>query len=131
MQQNPIEAKRIMNEKDVVSLTHDVLSISHAQKAVEAPNAGGISLFVGTTRNNFNGKRVTWLEYEAYEAMAVKQMETLCISARLKWPQLVKIAIFHRLGRVPIGEASVIIAVSSPHRRESIGTLLSNNFRET
>lgn len=109
------------NENNTVLLTYDKLSVDTAHLSVVAPNAGGISVFVGTTRDNFDGKRVTYLEYEAYEPMAIKQMHRLCESARWKWPQLAKICVMHRLGRVPIAEASVIIAVSSPHRREAIG----------
>lgn len=110
-----------MNQFDTVRLSCQALSIEAIERAVSAPHAGGISIFVGTTRDNFDGKRVQWLEYEAYEEMAIKQMRALCVSARETWPQLIKIAVFHRLGRVPIGEASVIIGVSSPHRREAIG----------
>lgn len=104
-----------------VLLTYDKLSVDTAHSSVIAPHAGGVSLFVGTTRDNFDGKPVTYLEYEAYQPMAIKQMHRLCETIRLKWPQLAKICVMHRLGRVPIAEASVIIAVSSPHRREAIG----------
>lgn len=107
--------------KDTVVLTHDVLSVDQAQQAVAAQSAGGISIFVGTTRDNFDGKRVVSLHYEAYEPMAVKEMKSLCEKARTRWEDLSHIAVFHRLGEVPIRESSVIIAVSAPHRREAIG----------
>lgn len=108
-------------ENDVIVLTHEVLSVDFATKSVSSNAAGGISVFVGTTRDNFDGKGVIRLEYEAYEPMAVKEMRNLCMKAREKWVDIIKIAVLHRLGIVPIGEASVIIAVSSPHRREAIG----------
>lgn len=106
---------------DTVLLTQEPLSLQKAQDAIGHPSAGGESYFVGTTRDNFDGKTVTLLEYEAYDTMAIKQMKRLCDLAREKWLDLVNIAIYHRLGPVPIGEASVLIAVSAPHRREAIG----------
>lgn len=105
-----------------VLLTNEPLSLQIAQDAIGNPTAGGQSFFVGTTRDNFDGKSVTLLEYEAYHDMALKQMNLLCTIAREKWPGLCNVAIYHRLGAVPIGEASVIIAVSAPHRREAIGS---------
>lgn len=106
---------------DTVILTHERLDTQSAQNAVGASHAGAISVFVGTTRDHFDGKKVLSLQYEAYDEMAIKQMEQLCDRSRLKWPDLIKICIMHRLGTVPVGEASVVIAVSSAHRRESIG----------
>lgn len=107
---------------DDILLTNEPLSLERAQDAIGNPSAGGQSFFVGTTRDNFDGKSVVLLEYEAYHDMAVKEMNLLCVSAREKWPALCKIAIYHRLGKVAIREASVIIAVSAPHRREAIGS---------
>lgn len=109
---------------DTVQLMRDTLSLELAEGAVAHTSAGGLSFFVGTTRDSFEGKRVMSLEYEAYDEMALKQMNMLCRKAREKWPDIVNIAIYHRLGRVPIGEASVLIAVSSPHRRQSIGSFV-------
>lgn len=106
---------------DVVLLTHDKLDVEQASVAVTNPAAGATSLFIGMTRDNFDGKAVTHLEYEAYEPMAVKEMKNLCLSAREKWPSIIAIAVYHRLGPVPIKEASVVIAVSSAHRVEAIG----------
>lgn len=106
---------------DTVLLTREALSIEAASRTVARDFAGGTSIFVGTTRDTFEGKVVTLLEYEAYESMALKEMRKLCDRARERWPQICAVAVMHRLGRVQVGEASVIIAVSSPHRKESIG----------
>jgi molybdopterin synthase catalytic subunit len=73
-----------------------------------------------TVRDNFEDKEVTRLEYEAYEDMALKEMEKLCVATRTQHPAITHVVVHHRLGIVPVGEASVIIAVSSPHRREAI-----------
>lgn len=106
---------------DTVVLTYSELSLEQAHAAVAHPSTGAQSLFVGTTRDNFDDKAVLSLEYHAYEPMAVKQMRQLCADARATCPDLIHIAVFHRLGSVPIGHSSVIIAVSSPHRRQAIG----------
>lgn len=106
---------------DSVLLTAELLDVAAASGAVGSAEAGGISVFVGTTRRTFQGRVVVRLEYEAYEAMARREMEGLCGKVRAGWPDVVKVAVHHRLGFVPVGEASVVIAVSSPHRREAIG----------
>mmetsp|Transcript_37740 Transcript_37740/g.70830 ORF Transcript_37740/g.70830 Transcript_37740/m.70830 type:complete len:204 (+) Transcript_37740:131-742(+) len=86
---------------------------------VTDPGAGAISTFVGVTRDNFDGKRVVRLEYEAYVPMAVKELDKLCGQMLKKW-NLIKVAIGHRTGVVEVTQPSVIIAVSSAHRRESL-----------
>lgn len=107
---------------DETVITKEVLDVGKIANAVVCDQAGGTSVFVGTTRDTFNDRRVMRLEYEAYEPMAVKEMRVLCDEARTKWIDLKHISVWHRIGVVPVGEASVIIAVSSPHRREAIGT---------
>ncbi|MEX2117742.1 MAG: molybdenum cofactor biosynthesis protein MoaE [Bacteroidota bacterium] len=102
----------------MVSLTFDPINIQAILTNVTTPESGGIDIFIGTTRNHSGGRNVTLLEYEAYEPMAVRLMEQIEISAREKWP-LQKVALVHRLGRVPVGEASVVVAVSSAHRKEA------------
>ncbi|XP_045112335.1 molybdopterin synthase catalytic subunit-like [Portunus trituberculatus] len=104
---------------DYIKLTEEVLSVEEATSLVTHPSCGAISLFIGTTRDNFEGKDVVQLAYEAYQDMAEKEMRKLCIIAREKW-SLKHIALHHRLGLVPVTESSVIIAVSSEHRRESL-----------
>jgi len=101
-------------------VTSDCLNSSEAQQLATSPSCGAISLFVGTTRNNFSGKGVVQLEYEAYEPMAIKQMENVCLELRSKWPDVEHIVLQHRVGIVPVSEASVVVAVSSPHRAAAI-----------
>ena len=104
---------------DEVVITTSPLDIAAISNSVTAPCTGATSLFVGTTRDNFQGKKVVRLEYEAYEPMAKKEMVKLCADLRSKWT-LHNITIHHRLGLVQVTEASVVIAVSSPHRKESL-----------
>ena len=86
--------------------------------AVGDPAAGASVLFLGTTRNENSGRRVTRLEYEAFAGMAVNEMRQLARQARRRWP-LRRVAMVHRIGVVPVGEASVGIAVSAGHRGEA------------
>eukprot|EP00602_Paraphysomonas_sp_CaronLab_P013141 CAMPEP_0185041518 /NCGR_PEP_ID=MMETSP1103-20130426/40912_1 /TAXON_ID=36769 /ORGANISM="Paraphysomonas bandaiensis, Strain Caron Lab Isolate" /LENGTH=118 /DNA_ID=CAMNT_0027581279 /DNA_START=76 /DNA_END=428 /DNA_ORIENTATION=- len=86
---------------------------------VQDNSAGAISTFLGTTRNNFEGKEVVSLEYEAYSEMAISELKTLCDKVRAEW-EVCKIAIVHKLGNCPVGDCSVAIAISSAHRKESL-----------
>lgn len=107
------------NSKDIIKFTSEKLSIDEVSQLVISPLCGAVSLFVGTTRNNFEGKKVISLEYEAYLPMAENEIRKICSDIRQKWP-VKHIAVFHRLGSVPVSEASIIIAVSSAHRAESL-----------
>lgn len=102
----------------VYLMTREAIDVSAALAAVAHPGAGGIALFIGTTRDENEGRRVVRLEYEAYEDMAKTEMEAIGAEMRRRWP-LLGVAMVHRIGVVPIGEASVAIAVSSPHRDEA------------
>lgn len=80
---------------DFVKLTKDKLDVESLYNIVLSPEFGAVSLFVGTTRNNFEGKTVIKLEYEAYETMAVKALEKICRNVREKF-NVGNIAIYHR-----------------------------------
>jgi molybdopterin synthase catalytic subunit len=105
---------------DWVEITAHPLSPEKALSFVTSPEAGGIDIFLGTTRaeKSSDGKRLTALEYQAYDEMAIAQLWKLSASARSQWP-IAKLAILHRTGRVSVGQPSVVIAVSSPHRAEA------------
>ena len=85
--------------------------------------AGAVSSFVGTTRNSFMGKTVVRLEYEAYEALALKEMRALRRRVFAQWSGVYRVLVWHRLGEVPVGEASVVIAVASEHRAEGLAAV--------
>jgi molybdopterin synthase catalytic subunit len=72
---------------------------------------------------NFIAFKVVTLEYEAYDEMAKKEMANICFEIRQRWPEIKHIAMYHRLGLVPVKEASVVIAISSPHRKASLEAL--------
>ena len=104
---------------DYVIIKDTELSVEEATKMVMSPSSGAVSVFIGTTRDNFDGKKVVRLEYEAYTPMAEKELRKICTAVRERWA-VEHISVLHRLGLVPVTEASVIIAISSPHRRESL-----------
>ena len=97
---------------EIVSQPIDAAAVT---AAVADPTTGATCTFLGTTRDHNDGRTVTELEYEAYPEMAVAEMRKIGDEAKRRWP-ITHMAIVHRIGVVPIGEASVVIAVSSPHR---------------
>eukprot|EP01098_Paradermamoeba_levis_P007229 TRINITY_DN2994_c0_g1_i2.p1 TRINITY_DN2994_c0_g1~~TRINITY_DN2994_c0_g1_i2.p1 ORF type:complete len:187 (-),score=61.39 TRINITY_DN2994_c0_g1_i2:608-1168(-) len=107
------------HEKNFVQITNEKLDLAEIYALVKSPFAGAISTFSGTTRNHFQNKKVKRLEYESYAPMALKEMEKICLEIRKKW-KVIGIAVYHRLGVVPIEEESVIICISSVHRKESL-----------
>ena len=100
-------------------ITADVLDVQALHELVLAPAAGAISLFVGVVRDNNLGRDVDYLEYEAYPPMAVKKMREIAQELHERW-EITDVAMHHRTGRLEIGEASVAIAVASPHRKDGL-----------
>lgn len=100
-------------------ITDDAIDLNALVSCVSDPSAGAVATFLGTTRATNRGRQVLRLEYEAYPEMAVSEFEKIGADACRRW-ELVRVAIVHRVGVVPLGEASVGIAVSAPHRREAI-----------
>jgi molybdopterin synthase catalytic subunit/molybdopterin converting factor small subunit len=100
-------------------LTAEPLSLDAVVAEVRSERAGAIATFVGTTRVESRGRTVQHLDYEAYEGMAEGVMAELAASLRQRY-DLCEVAIHHRTGRVEIGEASVVIAVSAPHRQDAL-----------
>lgn len=105
----------------MIKVSEDMPSLSECYSFVSTdPSSGAVSTFVGITRDNFNGKKVKELSYEGYIPMAEKELRKLCEDARLQFPSIRRIAAVHILGNCPVGKASVILAVSSPHRKEAM-----------
>lgn len=96
-------------------LTHEPIDVAGILESVQSPAAGAVLLFLGTTREMTDGRRTVSLDYEAYPEMAEARLAELLDAACRRW-QLTGCRIVHRLGHVPLAEASVAIAVSSPHR---------------
>jgi molybdopterin synthase catalytic subunit len=110
-------------------LTDDPIVLDELVREVASDQAGAIATFTGTTRAYSRGRDVSYLDYEAYEGMAEAELERIA-SSLLEKHEITAVSITHRIGRVDIGETSVAIAVSAPHRaaafaacREAIDTL--------
>jgi molybdopterin synthase catalytic subunit len=102
----------------VFRIVRTPIALDGLARAVRDPGAGATVTFLGTTRNRNAGRRVIRLEYEAFARMAVAEMRGLAAEATRRWP-LRRVAIVHRIGVVPVGQASVGIAVSAGHRGEA------------
>ena len=100
-------------------LSEEPLSLDRVVDEVRADEAGAIATFTGTTRIHSRGRTVTHLDYEAYEGMAERVMAEIAEGLQARY-ELSAVAIHHRVGRVGIGETSVVIAVSAPHRQDAL-----------
>lgn len=87
--------------------------------AVADPGAGGVVIFAGVVRNETDGRSVKFLEYEAHRPMAEAKMREIGETLRARWPGVRRVAMLHRVGRLEIGEPSVLVAVSAAHRQEA------------
>ncbi|KAK4168648.1 Molybdopterin biosynthesis MoaE [Cladorrhinum sp. PSN259] len=110
------DLQSLTEEGIYVALTSDHLNYQSIIDRVRSPSAGAIVIFAGTTRDTFDSHRVSHLSYQAYVPLALRTMLSIATSIKSKH-QLKGIAMIHRLGTVPIGEESILIAVSSPHRQ--------------
>lgn len=94
------------------------IDLNEAYAALRTPQAGAVNLFIGTVRNHSKGKEVVRLDFEAYDAMAIRQMEIIAGQANEKWP-LEKLVMIHAVGAKDPGEPVVVVGVSSAHREAS------------
>ncbi|MEK7747209.1 MAG: molybdenum cofactor biosynthesis protein MoaE [Elusimicrobiota bacterium] len=106
----PIDSPRIR-------LTSSPLDIGEAFRCVAGSGMGGVALFIGTVRGVEEGRPIGGIGYEAYEGMALKELDACARGAEERHGA--KVAVFHRVGTVPVGEASVVVAASAPHRAEA------------
>jgi molybdopterin synthase catalytic subunit len=105
-----------MNE-DIFEITRDPIDKSDLEKRLLTGGAGAVVTFDGTVRNQTQGRRVVKLQYEAYPPMAVKEMRKIGAEMRERWPDIERLGIIHRFGELAISESSVVIVVTSPHRK--------------
>jgi molybdopterin synthase catalytic subunit len=100
------------------AVTDAPLDVGALVHAVEGPGAGAVTTFLGLVRDHNQGRKVMWLDYEAYAPLAEKALGLIVDEAQARWPGA-RVAIHHRTGRLEIGEASVAIAVATPHRADA------------
>lgn len=99
-------------------VTTDPIDVAALLASVPSPSDGAVLVFVGVVRDENDGRTVASLEYEAYAEMAERKMREIAAEARARW-SVGDVALVHRVGRLDVGEASVAIAVASPHRSEA------------
>ena len=116
---------------DIIQLITTPIDYAQLTESVRDHQAGAVVLFLGTVREMTNGQRTVALDYEAFSEMAVPVMAELVAEARAKWP-VTKAAIAHRTGRLELGEISVAVAVSCPHRHQAFeaGRYLIDRLKE-
>ncbi|MGQ9804623.1 MAG: molybdenum cofactor biosynthesis protein MoaE [Chlorobiales bacterium] len=102
----------------MITISDKPLNVQAVIEAVQTELAGAINVFIGTVRNQTAQKHVVGLDYEAFEAMAIKKMQEIADEAKAKFPVL-SVAMAHRVGKLKLGEIAVVIAVATPHRAES------------
>ena len=102
----------------MIEITSNPITREKIIQAAESPKAGALNVFIGTVRSNTSNKKVIRLEYECYEAMAKSEIQKIIDQACTRWP-LLKVAISHRTGILAIGDEAIVLAVSTPHRKES------------
>ena len=104
---------------DIYRVVTEPLSPDVIAAEMDDPGAGGIVIFSGVVRNETGGRPVKFLEYEAHAPMAEVKMREIGEAVRVRWPGVRRVAMLHRIGRLEIGEASVLIAVAAAHRGDA------------
>ena len=115
---------QIKTENIWVQVGGELPALEDVSLFVRRDHCGALNLFEGVTRNHDSGKQVTMLLYDSYDEMALQQCEKILDEAMQEFPAGAA-AIFHKTGKVPVGEVSMIVAVSTPHRKESTEAVLS------
>jgi molybdopterin synthase catalytic subunit len=115
----PVSGGAVETTPGLYRLTHDVLDPQQLVELVRRDEAGAIALFFGVVRNHSEGRDVERLEYEAHETMAVRKLREVCEETKRRFPEISEAGAWHRVGVLEIGETSLLVAVSSPHRAEA------------
>lgn len=102
----------------MIKITEKPIDVQRVIETASSLDAGGVNVFIGSIRNSSHGKNVRWLEYEAYESMAVAEIRKIIDKAATQW-NLKGWAVSHRIGTLKPGEIAVVVAVSTGHRKES------------
>ncbi len=109
-----------MNDcRDRFAITFAPLSLSEVYDLAADPASGAVVVMGGTVRDHTEGRAVVSLEYQAYEPMALQVFAQIAVALRHQWPMVNRVVIHHRTGHLSIGETSVLVAVSCPHRAEA------------
>ncbi len=116
----PVSQQPPQGGEDWVGLTSEILPLDGARVWSERPDCGAVVLFMGTVRNFADGRpAVTALEYEAYESEVEPRLSAIAAEARRRTPATGRLALLHRTGRLVVGETSVVVVASAPHRDDA------------
>lgn len=107
------------NPQDSFRITFAPLSLDEVYQLADDPGNGAVVVMSGTVRNKTDGQTVTHLEYQAYEPMAIAVFKAIAQQIREQWQDVNRVVIHHRIGKLEIGEISVLVAVGCPHRGEA------------
>jgi len=113
-----MENGRVTEHAKLISLTHEPIDYHALTEAVRSNQSGAVVLFLGTVRELTAGRQTVALDYEGYPEMARAKLDELAQAARSRWP-IDKVGIVHRLGHLELGDISVALAVSCPHRKQA------------
>jgi molybdopterin synthase catalytic subunit len=102
----------------LTAITTSPLDQDALVRELDTTGVGAVAVFLGLVRDNNKGRKVLFLDYEAYDALALRGLDLIVAEATEKWPA-VRLAIHHHIGKMQIGEASVVIAAASPHRADA------------
>jgi molybdopterin synthase catalytic subunit len=105
--------------RDRFTITFAPLSLDEVYRLADDPANGAVVVMSGTVRNQTDGKPVVFLEYQAYEPMAIAIFRQIAAQIRQQWPDVNRVVIHHRTGSLKIGDISVLVAVGCPHRAEA------------
>jgi molybdopterin synthase catalytic subunit len=109
-----------LDGQDWVGLSDVPLPVEAALAWTQTPSCGAQVLFTGTVRDHAEGRSgVDWLEYEAYTEQVVPRLSALCAQIRSQWPEVGRIALLHRVGRLRLADVAVVVVVATPHRPEA------------
>ncbi|HUQ40063.1 MAG TPA: molybdenum cofactor biosynthesis protein MoaE [Acidimicrobiales bacterium] len=109
-----------ISRDDWLALCDTPLPVAEVLAWADAPDCGGVVLFSGTVRDHSEGRPgVTGLEYEAYTELVVPKLAEVAAAARTRWPEIRRVAVLHRVGRLTIGDTAVVVVVGAPHREEA------------
>lgn len=105
---------------DWIAISSETLPIERATSWATTPRSGAVVCFSGVVRDHAEGRcGVSALTYEAYEEQALRRLEVLAADARRRWPDLERLVMLHRVGRLALGETSVVVVASTPHRSDA------------
>jgi molybdopterin synthase catalytic subunit len=110
---------KVSYPRDRFQISFAPLSLDEVYRLAEDPANGAIVLMSGTVRQQTDGRAVTALEYQAYEPMAIAIFQQIARQIRQQWPDANRVIIYHRIGKLTVGEISVLVAVGCPHRSEA------------